>query len=268
MILEIYLLTTFIVLTFARSPDIVNGSDVDYPGKYPWQCSLRFSNYRGGTTHSCGCSIISRRWVLTAAHCTVDMEKMYGRGSWSVYVGIHDQAKRFGKPKQYQVVNYIPHESYRGTWHPDKGHYHDDITLMYLSSSIEYNEYVQPIEINVGSNAFDQCVITGWGSLEYIGSSAPNVLQEAPSATLTLSECKTMWSPSMITDRHVCAYTGETGACSGDSGGPLSCRNGNGAWKLVGIASFVYDQKCTVKKPTVYVNVSYYADWIKSKGAI
>ena len=57
------------------------GHDASYPGKYPWQCSLRFSNYRGGTTHSCRCSIIGTRWIATAAHCTVDMERNYGVAS-------------------------------------------------------------------------------------------------------------------------------------------------------------------------------------------
>lgn len=269
MFFVIFLFLTFVASNFARSPNIVNGHDAEYPGKYPWQCSMRFSNFGGGYTHSCGCSIIGKRWVITAAHCTVDMENMYGRGSWSVYVGIHDQTKRFGKPKEYQVVRYIPHEDYRGSWHPDKGHLHDDIALMYTNSPIEYNEYVQPITLNYeGTTSFDECAITGWGSLEYIGSTPPNVLQEAASTALSAAECAPMWSPSMITDRHVCAYTGTTGACSGDSGGPLSCHNGSGNWVLVGIASFVYNHQCTVKKPTVYANVSYYLDWIKSKGAI
>jgi len=34
---------------------------------WPWQCSIR---YRGHDwRHWCGCSVISNRWVITAAHC-------------------------------------------------------------------------------------------------------------------------------------------------------------------------------------------------------
>ena len=34
------------------------------PHSWPWQCSLQLSNQ-----HKCGCSIVSRTWVITAAHC-------------------------------------------------------------------------------------------------------------------------------------------------------------------------------------------------------
>ena len=40
---------------------------------------------------------------------------------------------------------------------------------MYTTSPIQYNEYVQPIQLNDGGSRFDECAITGWGSLEYIG---------------------------------------------------------------------------------------------------
>lgn len=42
---------------------IVGGSSADITS-YPWQLSLRRSG-----SHSCGASIISSTWALTAAHC-------------------------------------------------------------------------------------------------------------------------------------------------------------------------------------------------------
>lgn len=42
---------------------IVGGSAVEITS-YPWQLSLRRSS-----SHSCGASIISSTWALTAAHC-------------------------------------------------------------------------------------------------------------------------------------------------------------------------------------------------------
>ena len=38
------------------------------PHSWPWQCSLQLSNQ-----HKCGCSIVSRTWVITAAHCGYSM---------------------------------------------------------------------------------------------------------------------------------------------------------------------------------------------------
>lgn len=55
----------------------------------------------------------------------------------------------------------------------------------------------------------------------------------------------------------VCAYSGMfgTGACLGDSGGPLISDN-----KLIGIVSFA--RICALGYPDGYTRISTYAGWI------
>jgi secreted trypsin-like serine protease len=43
----------------------VIGGITAYRGQFPWQVALRVENY----SYFCGGSLISSKWVLTAAHC-------------------------------------------------------------------------------------------------------------------------------------------------------------------------------------------------------
>jgi len=44
------------------------GEQEAMPHSWPWQCSLQVMN----KDHKCGCVIVNRYWVITAAHCLYD----------------------------------------------------------------------------------------------------------------------------------------------------------------------------------------------------
>lgn len=65
-------------------------------------------------------------------------------------------------------------------------------------------------------------------------------------------------------DKTLCAGTldGSHLTCSGDSGSPFVQLESNGKLKLIGIVS---GGACGLKnKPSIFVRVSYYKDWITS----
>ena len=70
-----------------RATRIVGGEDTEV-NEYPWQAGLVFS---GGNIVWCGGSLVSSKWVLTAAHCTAgasarDIEvRSHLSGELSVY---------------------------------------------------------------------------------------------------------------------------------------------------------------------------------------
>lgn len=44
------------------------GGDVAWPGQFPYQAGISFTT-NNGESNWCGGSILSKGWILTAAHC-------------------------------------------------------------------------------------------------------------------------------------------------------------------------------------------------------
>merc|ERR1712168_12399 len=233
----------------ARLPYIVNGDDVDYAGKYPWQASLQ-----SGTFHICGASLVSSRWLVTAAHCVGSSVSSY-----RIVLGAHDiKTYKQGQPKVYYASRIVKHEGYKGSGGYS---YPNDIAMIQLKSNADTSsQYISTIELPYKNENFEKatCVISGWGRLQG-GGSSPNILQETSTNVQSVSFCSSKVGRNYH-GSHLCTYRQGIGACNGDSGGPLSCYK-DGRWKLAGAASFVYGS-CSVYAPTVYTNVAFNRDWI------
>jgi len=240
-------------LSRRRVGNIINGKDVDRPGKYPWQGSLQ--QYE---QHICGLSLVAKRWGMTAAHC-VDGNSV---SRLTVVFGMHDQHQNYGQPKRYNIKKIHQHERYN----QGAGTFPQDIALLELTSDVEYNDYVQPIAIDSAGemNERSSCVISGWGyTIKGNYFQSPNILQETDTSIISQDACKDKWGSSSIYPGVVCVHTGKAGACMGDSGGPLVCKNGGGEYKLVGATSWG-SSSCMVSMPSVYTRLSYFTNWISS----
>jgi len=225
---------------------IVGGRDVNPVGKWPHQASLQQNN-----RHICGASLISTRWLVTAAHCV-------GSSSYTVVLGMHDQRGYYGSPRRYTVSRVTKHP-----WYSQNNGYPNDIAMLQLSSAAQLNSYVKTIPM-APSNAPNfqgySCYISGWG--QTASTSSPNTLQEAPVDVYTTSYCRS-YLGSSINDKQICVGDkGTSSACYGDSGGPLVCYY-NGAWTLAGATSWG-KYNCPTSSPAVYTRISAYRDWIRS----
>ncbi|KAM8858176.1 transmembrane protease serine 3-like [Synchiropus picturatus] len=232
----------------AYSSRIVGGN-ISRPGQFPWQVSLHFRS-----EHLCGGSILTSRWVLTAAHC------VYGFADpalWSAHVGLTEQTVHGAESRAVDRIIY--HARYR----PKALDY--DIALMRLNRSLEFNGLVEPICLpNVGEEFDDGtlCWISGWGATEEEGETSV-VLR---SAAVPLLSSKTCNLPEVyqgfISSWMICAgyLEGGTDSCQGDSGGPLACEDS--VWKLVGATSWGIG--CAVRnKPGVYTRITRSLSWIR-----
>ncbi|XP_019778888.2 transmembrane protease serine 7 isoform X1 [Tursiops truncatus] len=239
----------------SRSPStlhrIIGGTDTQ-EGGWPWQVSLHFV----GSAY-CGASVISREWLLSAAHC-FHGNRLSDPTPWTAHLGMYVQGNaKFVSPVRRIVV----HEYYNSQT------FDYDIALLQLSVAWPetLKQLIQPICIPPAGQKVrsgEKCWVTGWGRRHEADNKGSPVLQQAEVELIDQTLCVSTYG--IITSRMLCAgvMSGKKDACRGDSGGPLSCRRkSDGKWILTGIVSWGHG--CGRPNfPGVYTRVSNFVPWI------
>ncbi|XP_015232336.1 PREDICTED: suppressor of tumorigenicity 14 protein homolog [Cyprinodon variegatus] len=232
---------------------IVGGQNAD-TGEWPWQVSLHYRT----SGHACGASVISDRWLLSAAHCFRFSNEHGLANNWVTYSGLHSQFN----PEEAQMrklKRIIIHEFYNSMT------FDYDIALLELNEPLEFSNTIQPICLPSSSHVFPpgmSCWITGWGAARE-GGGVQIVLQKASVKIINDNICNEVLG-GRLTSRMFCSgfLAGGVDACQGDSGGPLVCFEESGKWFQAGIVS--WGVGCARRdKPGVYSRVTKLRDWIK-----
>ncbi|CAH1377033.1 hypothetical protein MTP99_018447 [Tenebrio molitor] len=234
-----------------REPRVVGGEEPPY-GAVPWQVELRL-----GEEHQCGGALISRRLVLTAAHCWME--------GLVVIAGAHGPPGTAPYEQVVRVERAIQHPDFRKL-----GPYSHDIAVLLLAApGIEFNILVKPACFAYESPPPGTwCEVSGWGASD---PKTPDrlspVLRSAAVPLLSLETCRKDGiyggRQQPILDSMLCAghLRGGIDACGGDSGGPLVCER-NGRHELTGIVS--WGDGCAKKdRPGVYTRVASFLPWIR-----
>ncbi|XP_072389106.1 chymotrypsin-1-like [Diabrotica undecimpunctata] len=251
--LSFFLLLTFIGIYGSPSErlGVVGGRNAT-EGELPYITS--YEEYVGEDRNPiCGASIITKSWVITAAHCIggTPIEK-----TW-IHAGMIDvndpQAQR------RQVVKTIRHDNFV--------QFGGDIALIKVDPPFEFNDLVQPIKVpkqdaELSSNT---AILSGWGLHSFPMSDWSSILQTVELPIIPYEECMQILEEQHESDANkynntvVCTgpVTGGKGACYGDSGGPL-VQDG----VLIGAVSWGTQPCANDGSVTIYTKVSSYIDWI------
>ncbi|OWR50265.1 seminal fluid protein CSSFP032 [Danaus plexippus plexippus] len=242
----------------------------------PWMVLLSYDSPRG-TKLSCGGTIITRRYILTAAHCVSFLGSRLTLRD--VILGEYDirsdpdcervEGEVFCAPRvrNVSIDETIPHPGYSPT------RLRDDIALIRLSEPVDFTlDSMKPICLPTTPTLLSeqleglQGVVAGWGTTED-GLQSP-VLLSVDLPILTNSQCQSVYHGSLqIYDTQLCAGgVVDKDSCGGDSGGPLMYpgRTQSVGVRYVqrGIVSYG-SKRCGIGGlPGVYTRVSYYMKWI------
>ncbi|KAL1483552.1 hypothetical protein MTO96_033108 [Rhipicephalus appendiculatus] len=227
---------------------IVNGTIVE-KNQFPWMVFLKLHTPDGEA--SCGGSILTKRHILTAAHCThdgdVDLEKI------EAFYGSNDK----NRGKRLMVTKITRHPKYNPVTYPD------DIAVLEVEKPFEYGSNARPICIPAAPmDIFDTEAITaGWGHLQEGGDSS-DTLRYTTLRILPNELCSVLFFiKGYVSDSMLCAYRKGTDTCQGDSGGPLMSQVDGGRYVQVGVVSF--GEGCARKYiPGVYMRVEAYIPWL------
>ncbi|KAM9172885.1 acrosin-like [Pangshura tecta] len=237
---------------------IVGGVDA-LPGAWPWLVSIQIPT-RMGPRHSCGGSLISTRWVLTAAHCLKAKRRVLAR--WRIVTGISELSHLSDLVQIRSVHRAVLHQEYN----PHKET--NDIALIQLDRPVTFDDLTQPACLPsalMAVTTFSPCYISGWGTTTQNTMETADILQEAKVQLIDITTCNSSrWYNRGIASNNLCAEyeQGAVNSCQGDSGGPLMCKDEvTSRYYVIGITS--WGQDCSqAYKLGLYTATQPFLEWI------
>ncbi|XP_047519519.1 serine protease snake-like [Pieris napi] len=242
---------------------------------YPHMVLIGFQNDNQEPTWKCGGTLISDRWVVSAAHCIED--PMYGPAKVMRIGTATFEFDEVDELAQERIISAIvPHPGYRP---PSKYH---DIALMKAEPPFILSRNVRIACLQVDDNIPPvKLTAIGFGTTRSGAAAGSQTLMKVDVDSINGTVCNRSMRilirrrvlANGITDEQMCAGDYENGGkdtCQGDSGGPLQymeehvdCIRTFPLHVLVGVTSFGRD--CGRKMaPGVYTRVSRYIEWIES----
>ncbi|XP_077299761.1 CLIP domain-containing serine protease B8-like [Arctopsyche grandis] len=253
---------------------IVGGEDAKL-GDYPWMARLGYR--RSGSPnplYRCGGTLISRRYVLTAAHCVSNLPTSLELTT--VRLGELDDRNDTDcsgtdcgdPPQDFSPEQVLVHPTYNNP------RLSNDIALVRLTTPVTVTRFVSPLCLpfadtleRVQNLTGRQVIVAGWGSTNTGIMAGSATLKWVRLSIISTTQCiqtyRTRFNITVSTSQVCTGGIENMDACEGDSGGPLffEAETGRRA-SLIGIVSFGPRRCGTAALPGVYTRVESFLDWI------
>ncbi|XP_055548515.1 chymotrypsin-like [Wyeomyia smithii] len=219
------------------------------PHQFPYQ-ALVVSYLGNGYDKTCGGSVLTENYILTAAHCLQNSGSVVTSGK--VILGAYnkdDQEEETQQRIKFGSINIHPHAS----------GLRNDIATIRLEKPAVFDDYVQPVILPEASDDRTFAGMTGiassFGRLSEIVRYTSNVIMTNADGSSELSnndlKAQYLWF----------CIAGDVAVCHGDSGSPLVVKDGDRNLQA-GISLTVTNEGCGTIHPTRFIRVSHYLAWI------
>ncbi|KAL3276738.1 hypothetical protein HHI36_012108 [Cryptolaemus montrouzieri] len=162
-----------------QTPDKILGGQATAPDEFPWMALLQYHRKNGETPFSCGGSLISDRYVLTAAHCVTGailtaVGRLYSvrLGEWDLTTD-RDCQTQFGfQSCNEPPVDILVEDSFAHPSYSDKNQNRPaDIALVKLRDRAQLSSFIRPICLPSSTDRSEpgnQLFVAGWGELKML----------------------------------------------------------------------------------------------------
>ncbi|XP_038221916.1 trypsin-1-like [Zerene cesonia] len=260
-------------------PHYAIGGRITAPGEFPHMGAVGWKAAVGTWVFKCGSTLISSKYLLTAAHCSKaskrdtsladPVPKIVRLGDKNI-VDVFDKGRL---PFDVTIKRIVKHPNFD----PPKKYF--DIAIIEITTIVFFSKLIQPACLwtkHETGQLGKQATLTGWGVIETAGRTTSPELQAAHVDVIDSEHCDELLRPFCsrlwcgLETHQLCAgkLKGGVDACQGDSGGPLQVQiplpvtTQGSLHYVIGVTSFgIGCAKANL--PGVYTRVSSFIDWIE-----